>query len=122
MVKGDFDKIIRANVKFDEKSRGEFQRLSMLRQIPIFEQFEGLELKMLAKRLEKIETPSGQAVFQQGESGDSFYIIEAGKVNVQIDEQERAALSVGEYFGEMALLTDAPRVAMVIASAPTPYC
>ncbi|MCK6568850.1 MAG: hypothetical protein DCC59_10640 [Chloroflexi bacterium] len=119
LSKRDFDKLIRANVKFDEKSRDEFHRLNVLRQIPLFEHFEGLDLKMLAATLQKIEARQGQIVFEQGAPGDCFYVVEAGKVSVQIDGVERAVLGAGEYFGEMALTSAAPRTATVSASAPT---
>jgi CRP-like cAMP-binding protein len=117
--KYDFDNLVRNKVKFDERARKEFNRLSILRQIPLFEQFEGLELKRIAEILEKTEVISGQVIFRQGESGDRFYIIESGKVSVQIDGQECAILGTGEYFGEIALLMDMPRTASIIAIHPT---
>jgi CRP-like cAMP-binding protein len=57
----------------------------------------------------------GETVFKQGEPGRAFYIIESGRVSVQVDGQERARLSTGEYFGEIALFRDTPRMASVMA-------
>lgn len=66
----------------------------------------------------------GQVIFRQGEPGDCAYFIQAGEVEVvREDEQGHptllARLSDGKYFGEIALLSNAPRNATVRAVAPT---
>jgi len=65
----------------------------------------------------------GRVIFQQGEEGDCAYFIQSGEVDVirQEDGAQRvfAKLSKGQYFGEMALITEAPRNATVRAVTPT---
>lgn len=64
---------------------------------------------------------SGDYIFQQGEPGNNFYIIEKGEVEVLRANSEKgetkvlAVLKEGEFFGEMALLDSQPRVASVRA-------
>ena len=57
----------------------------------------------------------GEVVFEQGDAGDSLYMILAGTVEVSqhVDGEPRAigTLQAGEYFGEMALLGRRPRSA-----------
>ena len=59
----------------------------------------------------------GQVIFQQGEEGDCAYFIHGGEVEVVKreggTEQLVARLSKGQYFGEMALISNAPRNATV---------
>ena len=57
-------------------------------------------------------------LIQQGEAGDTFFVIGAGQVDVDRDDEIVATLGPGQHFGEIALLTDAPRNASVTAHTP----
>ena len=59
-------------------------------------------------------------IFRQGDAGDTLYIIAHGTVEVvrEDTQQQLAKLSEGDYFGEMALLSDAPRNATVRTLGP----
>ena len=66
---------------------------------------------------------AGDAIVTQGEQGLGLYLIQTGRVEVvrahDGGEQRLATLGPGEYFGEIALLTDQPRTATVRALEPT---
>jgi len=61
----------------------------------------------------------GDIIFHQGDRGDSVYVIEKGECQALRGEQGRqellATLGRGEYFGEMALLSDGTRTATICA-------
>ncbi|MBM4227321.1 MAG: cyclic nucleotide-binding domain-containing protein [Gammaproteobacteria bacterium] len=66
---------------------------------------------------------AGQILFKEGDEADGLYLIRRGSVAVTRGSGERAQvmshMGAGEYFGEMALLTEAPRSATVTATVLT---
>ena len=66
---------------------------------------------------------AGEALFHEGEPGDSLHLIRAGSVTVALDvggrEMTIAYVAAGHYIGELALLLDSPRTATVRAAAAT---
>ena len=83
--------------------------------IAIFVVIQILEFRQKHK-LFLIETyPAGSTVFRQGDPADSAFFIRSGEVEV-IDEDSGSilrSLGPGEYFGEIALIADAPRSATI---------
>jgi len=59
-----------------------------------------------------------QVIIREGEKGDEFYIILKGKVKVMQGEKILSFIKEGDFFGEMALLEDAPRSASIYAITP----
>ncbi len=86
-----------------------------LKQIPIFSSLNDNHVEKIREIVEQISIPRGSSIFKQGDFGDAFYIIISGKVKIsKIEDGEEktiALLKDGEFFGEMALLEEAPRSA-----------
>ena len=79
-----------------------------------------MEVMTLADSMAEEKYSDGQVICTQGDSGDYFYIVKDGTaVCTQKDstgaDKEVARLQSGNYFGEIALLTDKPRQATVKA-------
>jgi hypothetical protein len=69
-----------------------------------------------------LDLPAGQAVFAEGDQGQTMYIVESGSVDLLLAARGKepiASIGPGEFFGEMSLLDDQPRFASAIASTPT---
>ena len=78
---------------------------------------------MLGERFMREHYNEEQVIVAQEEPGDRFYVIESGQVEVVVKgAHEPARLSLlgpGDFFGEMALMSEQPRSASVIATRPT---
>jgi hypothetical protein len=91
------------------------ERLELLRANPIFAPLPEGTLEQLADALEEVHAPTGEEIVRQGDSGDRFYLIKAGTLDVYIDGELVQSLEPGDSFGEIALLRDVPRTATVRA-------
>jgi MFS family permease len=93
--------------------------LALLRAIPLFKPLPAPAIDQLASSLIPVHATVGSEVVRQGESGDRFYVIASGEVDVFIDGRHVGTLAPGEHFGEIALLRDVPRTATVKAKSDT---
>jgi len=95
------------------------ERIELLRANPIFAPLPPSTIEHLAAKLIPVRVAAGETVVRQGDHGDRFYIVDNGRVRVEIDGEEVNDLWPGEAFGEIALLRDVPRTATVTAVEDT---
>ena len=84
--------------------------------------FQDVQTGVLSSIVETIGRKSFQkseTIVEQGSRGSLFYLIEEGTVDVIIDGSKKKELTTGAYFGEVALLYEAPRSATVKVSSTT---
>lgn len=99
--------------RFEPASVTELQRVGLLATLP------GEVLRRLAGRMEREYVPAGQAVVEEGDRGNRFYVVLEGLFSVtQESIGERRLLRPGDAFGEVALAMDVPRTASVRAIVP----
>jgi hypothetical protein len=96
--------------------------IALLRSLPLFAELPAPAIEGLAAALTPIHLAPGAILIRQGSSGDAYYAIAAGELDVQHDGHFLRRCGRGEGVGEIALLRDIPRTATVIAhSAATVY-
>jgi CRP-like cAMP-binding protein len=96
------------------------EEVEVLKGVPLFSKIEPAKLKLIAFTSERMTYGSGQEVCHQGDPGDAMYVILGGVADVLIDTDKGqirvAELKKNGFFGETAILCDAPRNATVKAS------
>jgi CRP/FNR family cyclic AMP-dependent transcriptional regulator len=93
----------------------------LLRSIPLFEGLSEDDLDHLGKTLVERRLTGGEMIVHQGDPGSVMYIVAQGHVNIHLpgESSRRVSLkdiTVGEYFGELALFDEKPRSASALAT------
>ncbi len=89
--------------------------IALLRAVAMLSVLPLPAIEQLARRLEPVAVPAGAVVFEQGDVGDRYYVVESGEAVVLGDGRTVATLGPGEGFGEIALLRSTRRTATVRA-------
>lgn len=94
--------------------------VSLMKKVEILAPLSETELGALVQQVSIQSFASGETAVRQGDSGDSFYIIKKGRVDVIVEKAEGGAVVVatlgqGNFFGEMSLLTGEARTASIRA-------
>ncbi len=95
-----------------------------LSQVYLFRELTPSEIDTLLSISEEKRAKKDEVIFKEGATGDAFYFIVSGSVRIStmvpgVGEEALTILREGEYFGEMALIDDAPRSASAIANDNT---
>jgi ATP-binding cassette subfamily B protein len=98
--------------------------VNILRDVPLFKDLDQSYLQEISDMFITERVPPGRTVITEGDEGSRFYIIIRGKVAVSATGEDGrarrvATLDDGDYFGEIALLTDSPTTATVETLMPS---
>ena len=83
--------------------------------MPFFQNVGAATIAEVTRLLRPREYPAGAVIVRRGEPGDCMYFIASGEVEIEVSP-DLLRLGTGEFFGEIALLTGAPRTASVTAA------
>ncbi len=94
-----------------------------LRACPLFQTLSSDQLKAVAALADRREVEGGAAIFREGEPGEEMFVVVSGRVRISkrvpgVGEEALTILEAGSYFGEMAMIDDAPRSADALAHTP----
>ena len=93
-------------------------KIELLKQVPLFAGCSKAELRRLASIADEIDLREGTVLTREGRTGHEFFVLIEGTARVSKDGRKITDLSPGDWLGEIALLTRAPRTATVTATSP----
>ncbi len=92
-----------------------------LPKIPLLSSLHADDLRYVIERVSVRDCDPRDVIMRQGAEGGSLFVVVSGRVQVVTEKpmRELASLGEGAFFGELALLTNFPRSATVVAVEPT---
>jgi CRP-like cAMP-binding protein len=96
------------------------KKVAALKRAPLFADLSRKELTELAKVTDVVDFDTGKVLCREGQTGQEFFVIMEGEVEVTRRGKKLATGGSGEFFGEIALVENLPRTATV--TAQTPIC
>lgn len=95
------------------------EKAAALAGVPLFAGISQESMSRLVEVAGEMEFPAGQFIVSQGQVGSGLYVVTSGAARVIRGSTEIARLGPGEFFGELSVIDQRPRMASVEAVADT---
>jgi len=93
-------------------------KVALIKSVPLFAGLAQSQLAEVASIADEIDLPQGKVLMRQGERGREFFALLEGEVEIRRNGRKLATRGQGDFVGEIALLSERPRVATVTALTP----
>jgi CRP/FNR family transcriptional regulator, cyclic AMP receptor protein len=97
---------------------GKNSKAAAISRVPLFGRCTKRQLTEIAHLADELDLPAGKALTKEGSPGREFFVILEGGAEVRRNGQLIASMRGGDFFGEIALVTDVPRTATVSTTSP----
>ena len=94
------------------------EKVELIRKAPLFAHCSKRELEEIAQLADEVDLREGKEMTRQGARGREFFVLLEGSADVTKDGRRINRLGPGDFFGEIALVSDTPRTATVTATSP----
>lgn len=95
------------------------ERVAVLQRVGLFSDVPGRDLVAVARLAEEVRIAEDVTVIERGAVEDWLFVVAEGRVRAHLDGRTLAEVGAGGVFGELAVLSAAPRAASVTAMEPT---
>ena len=95
------------------------EKRAWLEQVPLFQGCAAEVIERLAGMTSEAAFEDGQPIVQQGQVGNGLYIVVSGEARIVAGGEELARLGAGDFFGELSVIDQRPRIASALAAGPT---
>jgi CRP-like cAMP-binding protein len=94
-------------------------KLDLIRHVPLFAGCSKRELDEVAAIADELYLPEGRTLTKEGATGHEFLVLVEGAAEVRRNGRKVNTLGAGDFLGEIALITGAPRTATVKTTKPS---
>lgn len=92
-------------------------KIELIKRVPLFSRCTKKELAAIAGEADELVVPEGRSLSRQGATGREFVVIVEGSADVQKNGRKINRLGAGDFLGEIALISGAPRTATVTTTS-----
>jgi CRP-like cAMP-binding protein len=94
------------------------RKIELLKHAPLFAGCSKRELAQISQIADELDFRSGKTLIKEGAPGREFFVLIEGTAEVRRKGKKIDTAGPGDFFGEMALLTDHPRNATIVTTSP----
>jgi CRP/FNR family transcriptional regulator, cyclic AMP receptor protein len=94
-------------------------KVELIKRVPLFSHCSKKELGLVAQIADEIDIPEGKTLMREGDRGREFFILVDGSAEVRKRNRKLNTMGGGDFFGEIALVSERPRTATVTTTAPS---
>jgi CRP-like cAMP-binding protein len=93
-------------------------KVELIKRVPLFSHCSKKELGLIAQIADEIDLPEGKTLMREGDRGREFFVLVEGTADVRKGKRKLSTLGNGDFFGEIALVSQRPRTATVTTTSP----
>jgi CRP/FNR family transcriptional regulator, cyclic AMP receptor protein len=93
-------------------------KVAAMANVPLFARLSKGELRRIARLADEVDLRAGKVLTREGTRGREFFVLLEGRADVRSNTRLLPSLGPGDFFGEIALVTDTPRTATVTTTSP----
>jgi len=96
---------------------GKDGKIELIKKVPLFSKLSKKELAEVAHLADELDLPNGKLMAEEGDRGREFFVLLEGEADVTKGDKSINTMREGDFFGEIALVTQMPRTASVTATS-----
>ena len=94
-------------------------KVELIGRVPLFSRCSKKELEEVASIADEIDLSQGKVLTREGDRGREFFVLLEGSADVSKGRRKIDAIGAGDFFGEIALVSNSPRTATVTTTSPS---
>jgi len=100
-------------VRLDKDSKA-----AAMAKVPLFSRCSKGELRRIGQIADEVDLPAEKTLTKEGARGREFFVLLEGTADVRRKGRRIRRLGPSDFFGEIALVSNVPRTATVVATSP----